>query len=61
MDEQQALILVQLLKNESATISLAKSLLTEEEFGKYLVTYGESFKETIKTFKEWFPGMIQEK
>ncbi|TCK84954.1 hypothetical protein [Albibacterium bauzanense] len=59
MDEQQALILVQLLKNEAATLSLAKSLMTEEEFAKYLEMYRESFNLTLNSFKDWFPGMIE--
>jgi len=59
MNEQQTLILVQLLKNEAATISLAKSLLTEEEFAKYLDMFSESFNLMLDSFKDWFPGMIE--
>jgi|GEM_PF-4341833 len=51
-------VLLQLLKNEAATISLAKSLMTNEEFEDYCKMNNDFFKIILDGFNKLYPGVL---
>lgn len=59
MNKDPNIILLQLLKNEAATLSLAKSLMTNEEFEDYCELYNDSFKMLLHGFNELYPGVLK--